>query len=254
MMASLSMLVLTLLLGQPTPTPEPKAPTGRAEVFEGIVVDFDTKTVEVAGFIPVDAHQEATPEVNIELIAEAHGVRDFEALVRITPEARQVHAALLMLGIEPGSPGRIEGGGDTPLKRIKPTGPELTIRVRLDRDGAEVIEDPTTWVVDLDTGKRFSEMKPRFFFAGSSFRKYAGEEWYMARAEGTLVGLCTFGTEAGGTETVGCTPVLSPQTETGDPYWIADADLMPEFGQEVTLLLSVAEAEPTDDATSPCGE
>ena len=252
------MLALSALLWQPTPTEPSTTPasTGRVEVFDGVTVDFDTKTVEVDGFVPVDAHQEDTPEINIELIAEAHGVRDFEALVRVTAEARQVHAALLMLGLEPGSPGRIEGGGDQPLERIKPTGPELSVRVRFERDGAEVIEDPTEWVVDLDTGKRFSEMQPRFFFAGSSFRQYAGEEWYMARAEGTLVGLCTFGTEDGGTETIGCTPVLSPQTESGDPYWIADPDRIPEFGQRVTLLLRVIEPEQEsgENATSPSEE
>ncbi len=225
--------------------PEPEAErTGRVEPFEGVVVDYDARAVEVSGFVPIDAHQEKTPDVMIELIAEAHGVRDFEALIGLNAEARQVHAALLLLGLEPGSPGYIEATGpDEPLKRVDPTGPELSVRFRYEKDGKSVTEDPATWVKNSETGELFSALKPRFYFGGSSMREFAGEEWYMARAEGTVVGLCTFGTELGGTETVGCTPVLSPHTDMGDPIWFAVNERIPEFGTEMTLVLSVVDEQ-----------
>ncbi|MEL6798067.1 MAG: hypothetical protein AAFO89_14765, partial [Planctomycetota bacterium] len=73
-------------------------PEGRVEAFPGITIDYDARAVELPGFVPIDAHSEATPEVIVEVVAEAGGVRDHEALVRIEAEARHVHAALLLLG------------------------------------------------------------------------------------------------------------------------------------------------------------
>lgn len=228
--------------------------TGRVEPFPGVVVDYDTQTVEVEGFVPVDVSHDETPEVRIELIAESHGVRDFEALISLNTDAKNVHAALLMLGIEPGSPGRIEidqEAENRPMTRIDPTGPELLVRFRFERDGETVTEDPATWVFDPETDQIFSELKPRFYFGGSSFREFAGKEWYMARAEGTVVGLCTFGTIDGGTETVGCTPVLSPHEDTGDPVWHTINERIPPFGTEMTLLLTVVEKPAEDEEEAP---
>ena len=111
-----------------------------------------------------------------------------------------------------------------------------------------VTEDPATWVKNSETGELFSALKPRFYFGGSSMREFAGEEWYMARAEGTVVGLCTFGTELGGTETVGCTPVLSPHADMGDPIWFAVNESIPEFGTEMTLVLSVVDEQKEAEA------
>lgn len=219
-------------------------PEGRVEAFPGVIVDYDAKAVELSGFVPVDAHQAKTPDVMIELIAEAHGVRDFEALVRVDAEARHAHAALLLLGLEPGSPGYLEAAGpEEPLRRVAPTGPEVTVRVRYEKAGEVIEEDPCEWVRNSETGQVFSELGPRFFFGGSSEREFAGERWYMARAEGTLVGLCTFGTALGGTETIGCTPVLSPHSDDGDPVWLAVNDRLPKFGTPVTLVVRPVEAE-----------
>lgn len=229
-------------------------PEGRVEAFPGIVVDYDARAVEVSGFVPIDAHQPSTPDVMIELIAEAHGVRDFEALIGLNAEARHVHAALLLLGLEPGSPGAIEAAGpDEPLKRTEPTGPELTVRFRFERDGETVTEDPAEWVKNSETGELFSELTPRFYFGGSSVRTFEGEEWYMARAEGTVVGLCTFGTELGGTETVGCTPVLSPHEDDGDPVWFAVNERIPPYNTAMTLVLTAVD-EPADEDANAEGE
>ncbi|RNC82176.1 MAG: hypothetical protein ED559_10455 [Phycisphaera sp.] len=238
-----SLLTAGSLLLQPE---EAENPAGRVEVFEGVIVDYDARSVEVAGFMPVDVSHEETPDVWIELIAEAHGVRDFEALISLDTEARNVHAALLMLGLEPGSPGRIDvdhSKEDSPLTRVDPTGPELSVRIRYEKDGTMVTEDPTTWVHDPETGQVFSELNPRFYFGGSSFRTFEGEEWYMARVEGTVVGLCTFGTIDGGAEIVGCTPVLSPHMDMGDPVWYTINELVPAYGTEMTLVLTVVKED-----------
>lgn len=250
MITALGVLALTLTV-QPESEKTPR--TGRVEPFEHVVVDFDTRSVEVEGFVPIDVSHENTPDVWIELIAEAHGVRDFEALIGLHAEAREVHAALMLLGLEPGSPGKIivqEDEEGRPLKRIDPTGPEIEVRFRYEQDGETITADPTTWVHDPETGKVFSELKPRFYFGGSSFREFEGKEWYMARVEGTVVGLCTFGNERGGTETIGCTPVLSPHSDMGDPVWHAINDKIPPFDTPMTLILRAIETEPDESDTN----
>ncbi|MEL7485297.1 MAG: YdjY domain-containing protein [Planctomycetota bacterium] len=214
-------------------------PEGRIDAFPGIVVDYDARSIELAGFVPVDAHSEETPDVIVEVVAEAGGVRDHEALVRIEAEARHVHAALLLLGLEPGTPGAILNDGT----RREPEGPELIVTVRYEADGATVEESPIEWVHDPDAGTRLIDTSPGFRFTGSSEREFDGATYYMAEAEGVVVGLSTFGAgdaeNAIGIETVGMTPVYNPDISSGDPIWLADADRVPTFETRVTLVLSV---------------
>ncbi len=229
-------------------------PEGRAEPFPGVTVDYDTRSIELTGFVPIDAHSPDTPDVIVELVAETGGVRDHEALVRIDAEARHVHAALLLLGLEPGSPGAILNDGT----RLEPTGPELTVSVRYERDGEPIDESPVEWVHVPDSGSRLSDTDPVFRFAGSSEREFDGTTYYMAQAEGAVVGLSTFGVGDNerviGIETVGMTPVFNPDVASGDPVWMADADHIPVFETAVTLVLSVQnEPKPKEAVSDPPG-
>lgn len=216
-------------------------PEGRVDAFPGIIVDYDARAVELAGFVPVDAHSEETPDVIVEVVAEAGGVRDHEALVRIDAKARHVHAALLLLGLEPGTPGAILNDGS----RREPEGPELIVTVRYETDGETIKESPLEWVHDPEAGTRLIEASPSFRFTGSSEREFDGTKYYMAEAEGVVVGLSTFGAgnaeSAVGIETVGMTPVYNPDIASGDPIWLADADRIPTFETQVTLVLTTPE-------------
>ncbi|MGP1272162.1 MAG: YdjY domain-containing protein [Phycisphaerales bacterium] len=245
MSTSVLALSVAALLGsvlQPAVGPPPdEAAAMRFEPFPGVVVDRALGRIELSGFVPVDAHSDETPTVWIEVVAESGGVRDHEALVALDAEPEQVHAALLLLGLEPGTPGLIRDTGE----RTEPEGPEVTVRVRIEGDdGAGEEQDPLEWVIAEETGERLSARSPRFVFGGSSEQTFAGGTVYMARAEGVVVGLSTFGvgTDEGdrGVETVGMIPVLSPDTGTGDPLWLADPGRVPEFGTRVTLLISAA--------------
>ncbi|MEO1535838.1 MAG: YdjY domain-containing protein [Planctomycetota bacterium] len=216
-------------------------PEGRVDAFPGIIVDYDARAIELAGFVPVDAHSEETPEVIVEVVAEAGGVRDHEALVRIEAEARHVHAALLLLGLEPGTPGAILNEGT----RREPEGPELIVTVRYETDGESIEESPLEWVHAPDAGTRLIDASPGFRFTGSSEREFDGATYYMAEAEGVVVGLSTFGAgdaeSTVGIETVGMTPVYNPDIASGDPIWLVDAERIPTFETRVTLVLSVPE-------------
>ena len=156
-------------------------------------------------------------------------------------EPEHVHAALLLLGLEPDSPGLIHADGS----RTEPTGPEVVILVRYERDGEILTEDPTAWVEAEGTGEVLSERQPRFIFGGSTEREFGEATVYMARAEGVVVGLSTFGTAAEGqdgigVETIGMIPVLSPDTGSGDPLWLARPDRVPPYDTPVTLIIRVA--------------
>lgn len=224
-------------------------PEGRVDAFPGVIVDYDARSIELAGFVPIDAHSEETPDVGVELVAEAGGVRDHEALVRIDAEARHVHAALLMLGLEPGSAGAILHDGS----RLDPTGPELAVTVRYEREAERIEESPVEWVHDPETGRRLIDLKPRFYFGGSDEREFNGSVYYMAAAEGAVVGLSTFGSgdaeDVVGVETIGMVPVFNPDTASGDPIWLADAERIPTFGTRVTLVLTPI--EPGDAPQKP---
>ncbi len=239
------MILVACIVAATLAQPE-EGPAGRVEAFPGIVVDFDARAIELAGFVPIDAHGEGTPEVIVEVIAEAGGVRDHEALVRIDAEARHVHAALLLLGLEPGSPGAIlnEGG------RLEPTGPTLAVTARYERDGERIDESPLEWVHDPQAGTRLVDRDPVLRFGGSSEREFNGERFYMAQAEGVVVGLSTFGfgdaDDFVGVETVGLSPVFNPDVASGDPIWMADADRVPAFETRVTLVLTPVADEDAD--------
>lgn len=215
----------------------------RIQPFPGVTVDHALRQVEIEGFVPVDVNQAETPEVIIEVIGESGGVRDFEALVGLHAEATHVHAALLLLGLQPGQPGaiRIEG------QRIEPTGPAIEVRVVYERDGDMIEENPAEWVVPRDPERAgLADRSPRFVFAGSTTQSFGQQSVYMAAAEGVVVGLCTFGTEPGrGVETVGMVPVLSPDTASGDPIWLADPDRVPPFDTPVTLVLRATDPDET---------
>ena len=221
-------------------------PEGRVDAFPGVVVDYDARAVELPGFVPVDAHSEATPEVIIEVIAEAGGVRDHEALVRIEAEARHVHAALLLLGLEPGTPGAILSDGS----RAEPTGPGITVPVRFEQDARTIEQSPLEWVHDPEAGDRLLDTNPTFRFGGSSEREFNGENFYMAEAEGVVVGLSTFGSgdpdSFVGVETVGMVPVFDPDTASGDPIWMADPAHIPTFETKVVLVLTPVDQERLD--------
>ncbi|MEM8756459.1 MAG: YdjY domain-containing protein [Planctomycetota bacterium] len=215
------------------------------EPFPGITVDREANRIELTGRIAVEANSPETPEVVIEVIAEAGGVRDHEAIVTLDAGARQVHAALLLLGLEPGAPGRFSLDGE----RIDPTGPPLTVELRYTADDEEHTIDPAAWIVDRETGESLADRSPRFVFGGSAERVFGAETVYMAEAEGAVVGLSTFGVgEPGsGIETVGMAPVMSPDSGSGDPIWIARPGALPPADTPVTVVLTATDG----DAASP---
>lgn len=234
-------------------TPAPAAEL--REVFPFVRVEALTRTVEFDGWVPIDAHNAKTPRVYLELIACTVDSREHEALIVTKAKASNIHAALLLAGLTPGTPG-VWNWDTTPtgsiLRATPPTGPRVRVRVIYEKDGTTIENDPRTWVRLVKEDRTLADAMPGegFLFAGSRFvsRKVPraainakGEnpepgqmkEYYHADVEGTLIGLTTFGMEM-----IAWTTMWSPDAATQTPDWIARAESVPAVNTPVRVRIT----------------
>lgn len=210
-----------------TPTEKPAL----VNVFPHVRVDRSAGIVEFDGEVPIDCHIASAPVVYLELIACTHDTREHEALIVTSAKPSHIHAALLMLGLEPGKPATWTRRADGSLEPHPPSGAELTVEfVTRDASGAEVVTTPMQWITHAKSGEPFPA--GQFVFAGSVFVKRQGEERYDADWSGTLVGLTTFGTEV-----IAWKNVISPDSWVDEPVWIADSRIVPKVGDAVVVRL-----------------
>lgn len=211
----------------PTSPPAPSAARALAadlrEVFPGVLVSFRERFVEFEGVVPIDCHNPVTPRVYLELLVCTPDTKEHESLVMTRALPSHVHAGLLALGLEPGSPGSFRREGER-IVPVNATGPEVGVLVRQTGGEWQPLE---SWVINADTGSRFAA---RWLFAGSRLRVRQGVERYDADGLGTLVGLTTFGAE-----TIAAEQSLSPEAAIEPPSWIADIARTPIRGTPVTV-------------------
>jgi hypothetical protein len=112
------------------------------------------------------------------------------------------------------------------------------VLVYRDKDGKEIETPATEWIINAATKAPFGVSKGTdsgWVFAGSRMATHEGKEFYDADGVGTVVGLCTFGSE-----TVAWRRVISPEAAIDEPEWIADPTKVPAFGTKVTVRLRPA--------------
>ena len=190
------------------------------EVFPGVVVDREARTVELAGKV-------CGREVDwLELLACSPGTRTYESVVSLDAPATQIHLALLLLGLEPGEPARGEWD-DGQFTAFPPSGPAVDVFIVLpDRQDEPV--PANEWIVSQEDG---SVMQGNtWIFTGSKFIEHEGKRWFLAEQNGTLLSLVNFGDD-----------LLSRQTgqgdERGNALWTARTDAIPPVGSPLTLRL-----------------
>lgn len=224
-----------------TPTTPPAAPTvggeasGAKEVFPHVRVDAAKHEVEIDAFVPIDAHNERTPRVYLEVVLCSTDTKEHESLVATEARPSHVHAALLLAGLEPGTPGTWDWEG-AQIRPVPPTGPRVD--VRLERRDTGEAWSPAAWVVSARAGKGLAELEPGegFLFTGSQMLIRNGAEHYRADREGCIVGLATFGGEV-----VGYSRLHSAESSLEEPDWMARADAVPPFGTKIVVRLRAAE-------------
>lgn len=211
----------------PTPETEPErsaeAPAlpERVVVAEGLVALRNERAVEIEGFVPIDAQNADTPDVFLETVLCAVDSKEHESLVATAVRPSDIHAALLLVGLEPGAPGSWSFDGGRMVSSA-PAGASVEVSILV---GGERFT-PEQWIVGIE-GERFESRG--YVFAGSYFKRTPRGERYEADADGVIVGLHTFGSEV-----VAEGRVMSHDSGVAEPEWIAKST-MPAYGTEVTV-------------------
>jgi len=192
-------------------------------------VDLRKRIVEVDAFSGINSGW-------LEQIVCTPEGRVHETVVVALARPSHIHAALLLLGLEPGRPGSWERAttaeGKPTYAIVAPAGPKVRLSVRYERGGAVVEEPVAQWVRDANSGKLLPD-EP-FLFGGSKIvTNDAGVTGYAADFTGSIAGLVTFGDE-----TLGWVEVLPDKEAVLAPEWLANTDAMPEMGTPVTLRLT----------------
>jgi hypothetical protein len=197
-------------------------------VFPGIRVDIKNHRVEFDAIA-------CEPVMPLEVVCCTPDTKEHESILTTRAQPSKVHAALLLIGLKPGTTGHWDMEDQT-LKPVEPTGDPVHITlVYRDASGAEVSRIPEEMIVDSKNGARFGAAAPsRWLFAGSQFVKRNGREWYDADGAGTLIGLCTFGSE-----TLAWGRVISPDSEVQEPEWVASKATIPPAGTPVVVRITL---------------
>jgi len=212
---------------EPTPiaSPEP-SPQSVVRLAGGIEVDRAEGEVRVPATV-------ASTRGWLEQVVCLVETREHESLLVVEVKPSQIHAALLLLGLEAGEPGRwrYENG----QVEVDPShGPEVVPLVRW-REGET---EQTTALADWIRGADGRAFPAKWVFAGSHIRpnppSWGAGEHYQADFSGSVVGLVTFGDE-----TVAASTVISDETALESANWESWTERMPSEGTRATLILQL---------------
>lgn len=217
----LSAIALAAMPGGPAPTaaePGDRHPDlKRLSPTEEVWVDPARKEVVVGGRIAIDRGP-------IEFFACSEGTKEHESIVATKASARLVHAALLAIGLEPGTPVSFDP------EYVAAAGPRVLVRARWTKDDGTIATiDAREWVRNTRTD---AALDTDWVFAGSSFwtDPADGTEYYQADG-GDLICVSNFPTA------MLDLPVESSQSNEA-LLFEAFADRVPPRGTAVDLVLS----------------
>jgi hypothetical protein len=221
----------------------------RADIA-GKFVEFD------ATISPMLVPDPKTPLFYLEVVACLPDSREHETLVVSQARPSHVHAAMLLIGLKPGSPGGWKLINDR-LVPVDPTGDRIEVRFAFANSahgGALTEVDPLTWIVSSGDGRSIVDRfgggaggaVPGWVFAGSRIvsghRAANGAadtsrpaEVYEADESGTLIGLASFGGE-----TIAWSTTFSPDASVDAPEWVAKLEAVPPAGTPVVVRIRPA--------------
>ena len=195
--------------------PEPKGAKRLSPDFDAWI-DPKEKAVLIDGQISLR-------EGMLEMFACTRNTKEHESVVSANTKAYLVHAALLRLGAEPGTPVQWQP------KYVPPTGTEIQVTVQWKDERGKVHKARAQeWVKDIRTGK---PMTHPFVFAGSSFwtDPETKKKYYNAEG-GDFICVSNFSTA------MLDIPIESSQANT-ELAFEANTDRIPPLGAPVRLVL-----------------
>lgn len=198
-------------------------------IAPGLSINHDQQQVRIMCWSCLD-------QGYLEQVLCSPGTREHESLLVTDVPASSIHAALLLAGIEPGSPGRWqEVGGRVEL--LPPVGDAVQVAVLYEHaEGSGVVREPVSrWIAELQTGGAFPT--DTWIFGGSLLldeEDMVGEgSRYLADHSGSVIGLVTFGDEL-----LGLPMVIPDAASIQEPEWVVRMEHVPPPGTKVHVLLS----------------
>jgi len=152
---------------RPAARPDRHPELKRLSRTEEVWIDKARKEVVVGARIVLDRGP-------IEVFACVEKTKEHEAIVATRSTARLIHAALLAIGLDPGSPVSFDP------EYVPPKGPRVSVRLRWkDAAGKEHQTRAQDWIRNAQTGK---PLEADWVFAGSAFWSDPndGVEYYQA--------------------------------------------------------------------------
>ncbi len=203
--------------------------------FPGVTINVQERCVDVEGSVCL--HRGA-----LELVACTKGTKEHESIVAIGAKPMHLHAALLLLGANPGSPATRHQLGDQ-VERwfdVPPSGGPVDVFLMLKDNEGKLVEHPISDFIAPSakrSGHLASADKPAkfpthtFLFAGSFLDGDGpGPRRYLSDESGNVISLSTFGDE------LLCLPAIHSQDAEALLWQVTPANL-PAVGSNVTLRL-----------------
>ena len=204
--------LLTLAAAAPATKPAGRLPH--------IDVDAKARTVRVECEV-------VAADYPLEFLAVVTGTNEYEAVVRSDVKPSDLHLALLLIGLTPGSPVHYS---EATKAWLPPTGPPVDVWFEYQKDGQQQRVPAYRWMRDIHTK---AAAKPfTWCFTGS--RTFDGV--YAANQTGSLVGVIN------NENSVLDVPALRGRAIEGRDFE-RNAELLPPPGTAVTMVLSPAAAD-----------
>jgi hypothetical protein len=211
--------------GKETLKPREEAPN-KALNLQGLSINTTEWYVDIDARICLE-------EGMLELVACTKGTKEHESIVAVEATARDIHAALLLLGAEAGRPAHSKsiGNSGTMWVPVPPSGGKVDVfLVSKDEKSGKSFEKPIREFMVNEDGETFPTHT--FLFAGSELipDKEGGAPQYLADRSGNVMSITTFGDE------VLCLPDIRSHDNAALNWSLAGSKL-PGIGTQVTLRL-----------------
>lgn len=176
--------------------------------------------------VRVDAEALAV-DAPLEFFCVTNGTSEHESVIRTPARPSHVHLALVMIGLEPGSPVQYSEAAKTWLP---PHGPPLQITMEYEQDGKPVSMPAYRWMRDIKSKKPMPPLT--WIFSGS---RVMSDGNYAADVTGYVVSVVNFDL------TLIDIPELASSANES-LQWERNPDVMPPAGTKVTMLIEPAGA------------
>ncbi len=199
---------------------------GLADKLPGITVDLKNKTVDLQAVV-------ATPDAKwLELLACTKGTREYESILTVSARPTHIHLALLMIGLEPGSPMQwVSQGPDKPVQVVPASGARVKVTLIYEKEGKEVQVGANQWILDVPSQKPLDN--DIWLFAGSRIGTEGKDKIYYADASGAVLSLVNFGDDL-------LTRANNNTSKDGNDHFAVNPTAIPAKDTKVTIRLQAA--------------